>query len=126
MVYLETEAKLFIQGMIENKKINLAWSYMLDYENEANPDEDVKNAIAGWKRVVRHSAIATKTIIAEANILHGQGFGVKDSLHIAASKSLACDYFITVDRDILKLRKKIAGILIVNPIEFIERLEDSL
>ena len=34
---IETEAKLFIQDEILAGKLRLAWSYILDYENEANP-----------------------------------------------------------------------------------------
>jgi hypothetical protein len=39
-VRLETEAKLEIQRRIKDKKLELAWSYMLDYENQANPFEE--------------------------------------------------------------------------------------
>ena len=36
-IKLETEAKLDIQKRIVQGKIELAWSYILDLENEANP-----------------------------------------------------------------------------------------
>ncbi|MFZ3115003.1 MAG: hypothetical protein WA133_13160 [Syntrophales bacterium] len=44
-IYLETEAKLFIQRKIKDGEIELAWSYMLDYENSANPDIDARSSI---------------------------------------------------------------------------------
>jgi hypothetical protein len=34
-VYLETEARLFIQPKTKDGKVAVAWSYMLDYENSA-------------------------------------------------------------------------------------------
>lgn len=36
-IQIETEAKLFIQEEIANGNYRLAWSFMLDYENAANP-----------------------------------------------------------------------------------------
>jgi hypothetical protein len=49
-IRIETEAKLYIQGEIINGRLNLAWSYILDYENEANPFPERKETIANWKR----------------------------------------------------------------------------
>jgi len=37
IIKLETEAKLAIQHAIIVKKIHLAWSFMLDFENNENP-----------------------------------------------------------------------------------------
>ena len=36
-VRLETEAKLAIQEMIREGHLSLGWSYILDFENSANP-----------------------------------------------------------------------------------------
>ena len=44
-VQLETEAKLFIQRVILQNKFEIAWSYILDYENSANPYNNRKQAI---------------------------------------------------------------------------------
>ena len=35
-IHLETQAKLYIQEMIKEKKIELVNSYMLEYENSKN------------------------------------------------------------------------------------------
>jgi hypothetical protein len=48
-VRLETEAKLEIQQRIKDKSIELAWSYLLDYENQANPFDERREAIARWR-----------------------------------------------------------------------------
>ena len=45
-VRLETEAKLFLQQRITDGRLQLVWSYMLSYENSANPDKDVRRTIA--------------------------------------------------------------------------------
>jgi hypothetical protein len=48
-IKLEAEAKLKIQADILDGKYALVWSYILEVENMANPFEERKNAILGWK-----------------------------------------------------------------------------
>lgn len=48
-IKLETDAKLFIQSMVQAGTIELAWSYILDFENDANPFEERRIAIEKWK-----------------------------------------------------------------------------
>lgn len=38
-IHIETEAKLVIQGKILMNKYKLVWSFILDFENQANPFE---------------------------------------------------------------------------------------
>lgn len=38
-IHIETEAKLYLQREIENGNLLRVWSYILDYENAANPYE---------------------------------------------------------------------------------------
>ncbi len=45
---METEARLFIQGELAGK-FQLAWSYILDYENAANPFPERKETIDNRK-----------------------------------------------------------------------------
>jgi len=46
-------------------------------------------------------------------------FKIIDALHISAAIFLHCDYIITTDRKMLN--KEIPDILIVNPIDFLQR-----
>ncbi len=48
-VRLEAVAKLGVQQMILEQRVELAWSYILDYENELNPFEQRKMVIRRWK-----------------------------------------------------------------------------
>ena len=41
-IKLESEAKLFLQEKVLNKEYALVWSYILDFENEANPFDERK------------------------------------------------------------------------------------
>ncbi|MDR2582662.1 MAG: hypothetical protein LBC75_04195 [Fibromonadaceae bacterium] len=40
IVKLESEAVSFIQERIKLRKLDLVWSYIMDYENSFNPFED--------------------------------------------------------------------------------------
>lgn len=50
MIRLETEAKLYIQQKVKDGEYELVWSYMLDYENEFNPNKGKKKLIEKWEQ----------------------------------------------------------------------------
>lgn len=105
-IRIETEAKLFIQGEVLSGKFQLAWSYILDYENTANPFTERKEIIANWKKRAVADTNETQILLDIARQLNASGIKVKDSLHIASSVVMQCDYFITTD---LFLIKKLAN-----------------
>ena len=49
-VRLEAEAKLCIQEHIRSGTLELIWSYMVDFENTANPFEERRTTISGWRQ----------------------------------------------------------------------------
>ena len=49
-IRLETEAKLDIQEKIKSGYLSLGWSYILDFENNANPFLDRRIEIQKWKK----------------------------------------------------------------------------
>ncbi len=122
-IFLETYAKLAIQDLVNEKEIDLVWSFILDYENNANPDEVIKKEIFGWRNKAHKMVNRNSTLLNEAQKLKDTGFGNKDALHMAASIESNVDYFITVDKGILKKRNLIKNLEIVNPIDFITILE---
>ena len=50
-IRLEAEAKLFVQSQIKQGKIELAWSYILDFENEQNPFKERREVIKKWQKM---------------------------------------------------------------------------
>jgi predicted nucleic acid-binding protein len=48
------------------------------------------------------------------------GLKNKDALHVACALRGKCDYFLTTDRGILN--KKIDGIAVMNPLDFVRGL----
>ncbi len=106
IIKLETEATLAIQHAILTNEIRFVWSFMLDFENNANPYPDHREAIAEWKNLASVQISALETIRKYANQLTAT-FGIKskDALHIACSIEAQCDYFITTDKRLLKKSK---------------------
>jgi predicted nucleic acid-binding protein len=123
-IRLETEAKLYIQSGIREKKYSLAWSYMLDYENDDNPYEEKKSAIAPWKKIADDYCPSSDDILSTGRKIMEYGIKAKDSLHIACAIKSGCEYFITTDKQLTN--KIIGNIKIINPIDFIRETEDLL
>lgn len=120
IVKLETEAILAIQHAILIKHISLVWSFILDFENNANPYPDHREAIGKWKNLASVHISPLQTIKEYANQLTATlGIKSKDALHIACSLEAQCDYFITTDKQLLKKSKILTTINTVNPVDFI-------
>ena len=119
LVFLETEAKLFIQDLIHSEKLILVWSFVLEYENEANPFEERKGSIAVWKKLSAIDCDLCDEIIDIAISLTRIGLRQKDASHIACAIYAGADFFITTDKKILN--KPVQGIKLINPIDFVRR-----
>jgi predicted nucleic acid-binding protein len=122
-VRLETEAKLYIQTGIREKKYTLIWSYMLDYENENSPYEEKKKAITPWREIADSYCPSSDDILSTGQKIMGYGIKAKDSLHIACAIKSSCAYFITTDNSLTN--KTIPNIKVINPIDFLRETEDS-
>ena len=123
-VKLETDAKLYVQLMIKNRKIELAWSYILDFENAANPFAEKKSTIEKWKHLATVDVIESSNILSKAIDLTKSGLRAKDALHIACAIEMECEYFLTTDDLMQKKMKDTFEIKVLNPTEFIKIIEE--
>jgi predicted nucleic acid-binding protein len=122
-VRLETEAKLYIQELIKENRLELVWSSVNEYENNDNPFDEKRERIWVWKDFAAVRCTMDETILRKAGELMERQLRAKDALHVASSIYAKCDYFITTDRKILN--KNIPDIAVVNPITFVEEyMED--
>jgi predicted nucleic acid-binding protein len=126
-IYLETQAKLYIQRLIRDGRLQLATSYVSRYENGNSPHTSNKITI---ERFFENTA--TFVDVDRADIIGKRAeeimqFGVKskDALHIACAIEADCDYFITTDDEILK-KYKSNEINVYSPIEFLNIWEGLL
>jgi predicted nucleic acid-binding protein len=121
LILLESDAKLHIQKQIVDKKIELAWSYVLEHENAANPYEDQRRSIAQWQRLAVIDVDEDEEVIGWAVAIMKLGIRNMDALHIACAIRAKCRYFLTVDKKILK--KQIKGITLLNPMSYVQEAE---
>lgn len=123
-IYLETEAKLYIQNIIRDGKVELVTSYMLEYENGKNRFTHKKQAISDFMNINETYYVgAEKAKEAQriASCIVDTGIKSADALHVACAILAESDYFITTDDRLLKYQQD--DIQIVNPCEFIRRWE---
>ncbi|MCB1172429.1 MAG: PIN domain protein [Leptospiraceae bacterium] len=123
-ISLETTAKLMIQGLVKDGRLVLIWSFMLDYENQANPNVANQTEIFEWRKEAGSIVKLDNSILENAKQLHQLGLHQKDALHIAAADNAGAQRFITVDKGILRKSNEIALIKTCSPIEFIAELEE--
>jgi len=123
-VKLETDAKLYIQSMIRAGRIELAWSYIIDFENAANPFFERKYTIEKWKHLSIIDIEETEAILMNANSFVKQGLKAKDALHMACAIETKSEYLLTTDDMIQKKMKNVDLIKVYNPVEFIKVIEE--
>ncbi|MDR1727829.1 MAG: PIN domain-containing protein [Acidobacteriota bacterium] len=116
-IELETKAKLFIQDLIVQDKVDLTVSSISVVENDKNPFEDRKEFIADFYKNAKKRGITSETVKKDALLLKDKGLKLFDALHLAFAIAEGCDYFLTTDDKLLKFQDN--RIAIVNPIEFL-------
>ena len=115
-IHLEAEAKLFIQENIRAGGMELAWSYVLDYENGANPFPERRRVIGDWQEHATVDVEETRNVLDRAHLLVAHGLKAKDALHVACAISAGCARFVTTDDYILKRGRDIEEIIVVDPL----------
>jgi hypothetical protein len=108
-IRLESEAKLKIQEEVRSGKVELVWSYILDYENNKNPYQERKVRIVGWKKYAIMDIQENTKLIEMAELLNQTGLQKIDSLHIACAIFAECKYFLTTDDNILRRSKLVVN-----------------
>jgi len=121
-VRLEAEAKLFIQEKIRAGGMELAWSYILDYENGANPFPERRRVIGDWQKCAAIDVEETPDVVDRARLLVAQGLKAKDALHVACAIAAGCARFVTTDDQILRRGHDIQEIIVVDPLSFVREM----
>lgn len=125
-ISLETQAKLYIQKLIVDKRIELVYSYMSRYENSQNPFKIRKDTIADFFKnaSVYVSEENADIIQTKASAIMETGIKAKDAIHIACAIFGKADVFLSTDIRLLKY--KTDEIKLLNPTSFLSGMEEFL
>lgn len=124
-VNIEAQAKVYIQKMITDKKLDLAYSYMSRYENSQNPFLIRREAISDFfKNAIVYVGEENSEIINEkaAKIME-TGIKYKDAVHISCAIFAKADVFLSTDTRLLKFTTN--EISLMNPLIFVNEMEES-
>ncbi len=122
-IRLETEAKLDIQARLMRGELELVWSYILDFENAANPFRERREEIAWWREIARADVEETASTLRRAGELAALGIAPKDALHVACAIAGRCDVFLTTDDRLLRDLAPVDAIRSSNPITYAMELD---
>jgi predicted nucleic acid-binding protein len=114
---------LFIQDLIRAGIVQLASSYVLQYENANNPFLNKRITIGNF--IEEYSSIIIddskrEDVLQIAEAIMRTGVKMTDAFHISCAILAECDYFITTDDRVLK--HKSDDIQIIDPIGFIKQI----
>jgi len=121
-IRLEAEAKLCIQDGVQAGTLELVWSYVLDFENAANPFEERRIAIERWKGRATLDVEESDEVLQTAAQLATLGLRPKDALHVACATAAGADCLVTTDDRILSRNAEVHGIEIVDPTALVRKL----
>lgn len=124
-VSLEAQAKLYVQKLIVEKKLDFVYSFASIYENNKNPFENKRKTIADFfENAAGYVSKAHKDeILMKVNEIVKTGVKTEDATHVACAIYGKADVFLTTDKRLLKF--KTDEIAIMNPIDFVMGLEES-
>jgi len=122
-ISLEAQSKLYIQDLIRQGKIELASSYMSNYECSKNPYIMRRETILSFMETYTKVYISEKSqdaVETAAKAIVETGVKFKDACHVAAAIYGTCDYFISTDDRLLKYQSD--KIILLSPIANVNEL----
>lgn len=125
-VSLEAQAKLHVQELIKDGKLELASSWFITFENSRSPHDSRRKAIKTFLEDnvnVFISSDKREEVETMANSIMASGIKKMDACHIASAIIAGCDCILTTDKRMLKYQSK--EIEVLNPADFVTRLEDT-
>ena len=126
-IRLETIAIFSVLQRIKEGEFSLLWSFMIDYENSLNPDNnDVRQEIEMASALANETVVPDDFIIAKAREFETIGIRPRDAIHLACALKGEAEYFLTCDNKLIKKSSELGiNLKIMNPLKFIEDWEVS-
>jgi len=100
--------------------LEYVWSDMLIGEVSDSQFEEQRNKILPWCAGASVYVHVSDEIESRAEDFMEFGIKSADAVHLACAEAAGCDWFITVDRGILKKVRTIGDMRVANPMEYIQ------
>jgi len=125
-IVFETTAKMLIQGLIVNNKVNLVNSFVVYEELSAIRGKEKHDLILKFLENAKIYLAKDKynEVLQLSEQIMKTGIKYMDAAHVACSIIAECDYLITVDKRLLKYKSD--KIIVITPIEFIRVWEETV
>lgn len=123
-VRLETAAIDVIFSGVSDGKYEFPWSFILDYENNLNPNLDRRSTAVLLSQRASREIEPSEKIREQAQKFEEINIKSRDALHLACAELTGCAYFLTCDDKLIKksrqlnLKTKVRG-----PVEFVNLME---
>ena len=125
-IRLETIAIFSILQRIKSGDFALLWSFVIDYENSLNPYDDVRLEIELASSLADETIKPDEFVVATARRFEKKGIKPRDALHLACALKGKAEYFLTCDDKLIKKASALGiNLKIMNPIKFVEEMEEN-
>lgn len=121
-ISLEAQAKLYVQSLVRDDKIDMVSSFVLEFENLESPHFDRSNDISNFLKLAKKNIGTGRVneVRMIASKIMQSGVHFKDACHVACAELAGCDYLLSTDRRLLKYKS--GKVILTNPIDFLEAL----
>ena len=120
-IRLETEAKLALQEHARSGRIEIIWSYILDFENDQNPFLERAESIGAWRAIAADRVSESDTVLAAAR--QASALGIK-ALHVGCAVAGGAAIFVSTDDALLRRLRGFPGLRPALPAEALAVLEE--
>lgn len=122
-VEAEARAVLEVLWRIQAGIDSFVWSAALTFENEADPDAEVREVITELGSLAVSHVRLTLDVEERIADLSSAGLAVLDAAHLALAEAADCDFLLTCDQRFAKrARRANVAIRVANPLEYLEEI----
>jgi predicted nucleic acid-binding protein len=123
-VRLETAAIEVIFAGVTDGKYEFPWSFILEYENNLNPNFDRRSTASLLSQKARRRIEPSEKIREQAREFEKINIKSRDALHLACAELTSCDYFLTCDDKLIKKSRQLnTKVKVTGPVEFVNSME---
>jgi hypothetical protein len=122
-IRFETAAKLQLQQRVRQKKVRLAWSYLLDFENSQNPFPERAASNLLWRNLAEVRGGETRAVLDRGRSLMALSIKPFDTLHVACAVVAGSDLFVTTDDILLRKLRGYPDLVALPPGEALAKVE---